>query len=326
MTGDVVKTVSAFASAGRFQANQPAMISVKTWASADVEPRGVLQLNHGMVEYIDRYDDFARAAATAGWLVVGMDYLGHGDSVDQVSQLGHTGLTLPGGGNVLLEDMDRLRRRTQERWPDRPYVMFGHSMGSFALRAYLAEHGDGLAGAVICGTATMSAGLIGLAKALLAVLGLVQAPDHRSKVFAAMSLGGYNKPFERAGGARTRFDWLSRDQRQVDQYVADPRCGGVFTLAADRVLMDTIAQANAPGCCRRTPRDLPLLLLSGEADPVGSMGRAAPALAQAYRDAGLGDVTVKLYPQARHELLNETNRADVSRDILDWLAGLTARR
>ena len=318
MSDDVVKTTSSFASAGGYLAGQPAAISVKTWTPAG-SPRGVLQLHHGMVEYIDRYEPFARLAAGQGWLVVGMDFIGHGDSVSDATQLGHTGLALPPGRNVLLDDMDSLRRRTQQQWPGLPYVMFGHSMGSFALRGYLAERGDGLAGAIICGTGAMPAAMIGLAKVVLGGLGLVQRRDHRSELFAALSVGAYNKPFEKAGGARTKFDWLSRDNEQVDKYVADPRCGGTFTLAADRVLMDAIARANAPSAYAGLPKDLPLLLISGSADPVGDMGRGATAVADAYRAAGVRDVSAKLYPQARHELLNELNRAEVMRDVLAWM-------
>ena len=323
MPGDVQKTVSAFPSAGQYEAGHEASISVKTWVSSQVDeqhpPKGVLQLNHGMVEYIDRYDAFARAAAGRGWLVVGMDFLGHGDSVTDASQLGHTGLALPDGRNPLIEDMHTLRRRTQAQWPGVPYVMFAHSMGSFVLRAYLGLHGEGLSGAVISGTGTMSAGMIRLAKGLLAVLGVFNKPSHRSALFAKLSLGAYNKPFEKNGGARTEFDWLSRDTEQVDRYVADPRCGGTFTLAADRLLIDAMARANAPWTYEHTPKDLPLLLMSGGDDPVGGAGVGVRAVADAYRAAGVRDVTLRLYPQARHELLNEINRAEVTHDLLDWL-------
>ncbi|MCL2783369.1 MAG: lysophospholipase, partial [Propionibacteriaceae bacterium] len=300
---DVMKSESAFASVGRYEiGGDAASICVKTWAptdaSSDRPPVAVLQLNHGMVEYIDRYDAFARAVAAQGWLVVGMDFLGHGDSVVNAGQLGHTGVALPNGRNALIEDMHALRQRTQTQWPDVPYIMFGHSMGSFVLRAYLAEHGDGLAGAVISGTGTMSGGMVHLAKALLWGIGLFHKPDYRSKFFEAMSIGPYNKPFEKGG--RTEFDWLSRDNEQVDKYVADPRCGGVFTLAADRLLIDSIALANAPTAYEHTPKQLPLLLISGGSDPVGGMKSGVTKVADAYRHAGVQDVTLKLYDDARH--------------------------
>jgi len=326
MTANVTKTVSTFPSAGRYRADgDAARISVKTWTPDGVggghPPTAILQLNHGMQEYIDRYDAFARTVAAHGWLVVGMDFIGHGDSVDDASQLGYTGVALSGGRNPLVEDMHALRRRTQAQWPGVPYVMFGHSMGSFVLRAYLAAYADDtLSGAVISGTGAMAPGMVTLAKTLLGVLGVVQNPEHRSMLFAALSIGPYNKPFADHGKARTQFEWLSRDPQRVDQYVADQRCGGVFSLAADRLLMDVIARCNAPSAFQSTPKDLPLLLVSGEADPVGEMGAGVTKVADAYRAAGVRDVTLNLFPQARHELLNETNRDEVTADILAWLA------
>lgn len=311
---EVVKTTSTFASAGRYrQDGEPASIAVKTWRVSGAAPKAVLQLNHGMEEYIDRYDAFAEAAAGEGYLVVGMDFIGHGDSTTSAEQLGYTGVPLADGHSVLLADMHTLRQQTMAAWPDLPYVMFAHSMGSFALRAYLAHHGDGLAGAVISGTGTMSGAMVVAAKALLGVTRLFHDPTYRSPLFAAISIGPYNKPFTN----RTGFEWLSRDETEVDKYVADPRCGGIFTLAADRQLISVIGAANASAAA--TPKSLPLLLVSGAADPVGGMGKGVAKVADGYRQAGVVDVTLKLYDQARHELLNELNRDGVTTDILNWV-------
>lgn len=324
MTMDVVKTESSFESAGRYTLREPAArIAVKTWSpvgvGADCAPRGILQINHGMQEYVDRYDSFARAAAAQGWLVVGMDFIGHGDSAAGISELGFTGVRVPGGRNPFIEDMHSLRSLTQAQWPGVPYVMFGHSMGSFVLRAYLGLHGAGLAAAVISGTGTMPAGMVVAAKILLGLMQVNHLPDYRSRLFSNLSIGAYNKPFSKNGGPRTEVDWLSRDTEQVDRYVADPRCGGVFTLAADRELMDSIGRANAVRSFAHTPHDLPILLLSGEQDPVGANGKGVRAVAQAYSRAGVRDLSLKLYAGARHEMLNELNRAEVVADILAWL-------
>jgi len=323
----ISKTTSVFPSAGRYDAGGPAAsIAVKTWTpdgvTPDNPPRSILQINHGMCEYVDRYDAFARAAAGRGLLVVGMDFIGHGDSVTDASQLGFTGPALPGGGNVFVDDMHTLRQRTQAAWPGVPYVMLGHSMGSFVLRAYLAQHGDGLAGAVISGTALMAAPMVGVAKALLGVLGVFHKPEYRSPFFEGMSVGPYNKPFTPKGGvARTPFEWLSRDTAQVDKYAADPRCGFVFSLAADRLMIDVLARANAASAYQSTPKSLPLLLVSGTADPVGGMSKGVTTVAEAYRRAGVGDVTLKLYEDGRHEMLNELNRDEATEDILNWVDG-----
>ena len=314
----VTKTSSSFESAARYSADQAANIAVKTWAPS-APPRAVLQLNHGMVEYIDRYDAFATELAARGWLVVGMDFIGHGDSAPEPEQLGFTGLPLDGGRNVFLEDMHALRKRVVGEYPDLPYFMFGHSMGSFVLRAYLAQYGAGLAGAVISGTGVMASAMIVGGKAVLGVLGVFHGADYRSPFFAAMSLGPYNKPF--AKGARTAFDWLSRDTEVVDAYVADERCGGLFTLAANRCLLDASAHANAAATYAGTPKDLPLLLISGGDDPVGGMSAGVKAVAESYRKVG-ANVTLRLYDDARHELLNELNKEDVTKDLITWLEAL----
>jgi len=314
----VTKTTSAFESAARYSAEQSANIAVKTWAPTGA-PQAILQLNHGMVEYIDRYDEFATTLAERGWLVVGMDFIGHGDSAPEPDQLGFTGLPLDGPRNVFLEDMHALRQRVAADYPDLPYFMFGHSMGSFVLRAYLAEHGAGLAGAVISGTGVMASAMIVGAKAVLGVLGVFHGAEYRSPFFAAMSLGPYNKPF--AKGARTEFDWLSRDPEVVDAYVADDRCGGLFTLAANRCLIDAAARANAAATYAGTPKELPLLLVSGAADPVGGMSAGVEAVADSYRKAG-ANVTLLLFADARHELLNELNKAEVTTELIAWLEAL----
>jgi len=319
----VTKTNSSFESAACYSADSgPAVIAVKTWALDDVAsgnqpPKAILQMNHGMAEYIDRYDAFAREVAALGWLVVGMDFIGHGDSAPLPEQLGYTGLALPDDRNVFLEDMHTLRKLTQAAYPGVPYFMFGHSMGSFLLRAYLGHNGVGVTGAIISGTGVMAQQMVVMAKGLLGFLGLTHKPNYRSPFFTAMSIGAYNKPFEKAG-ARTPCDWLSRDNEQVDKYIADPRCGFMFTLAADKLLMDAIELANHPITYSKTPRDLGLLLISGGDDPVGNAGIGVTQVMNGYHSL-MKDVTMKLYPHGRHEMLNEINRDEVTADIIAWL-------
>jgi alpha-beta hydrolase superfamily lysophospholipase len=314
------KTTSTFPSAGSYTAGgAPADIAVKTWAPART-PRAILQLNHGMAEYIDRYEGFAGAAAARGYLVVGMDFIGHGDTAPSAAEISHMGALLPGGRNVLIEDMHTLRTTTQAAHTGLPYVMFGHSMGSFVLRAYLGQHGAGLAGAVICGTGHLPPATLGFAHGLLRAMGLFHKADYRSEFFARLTLGAHNKPFEKPGPARTQFDWLTRDEAQVDAYAADPRCHVTFTLSANRYLIDAYRRAASAATFAATPAGLPLLLVSGAADPVGLMGRSPLRVRELYEASGHTDVTLNLYDGARHELLNETNRDDVGRDILDWMA------
>jgi alpha-beta hydrolase superfamily lysophospholipase len=317
------KTISSFPSAGAYTAGgAPAEISVKTWAPPG-EPRAVLQLNHGMAEYIDRYERFALAAAGRGYLVVGMDFIGHGDTAPEAGEISHMGISLPGGRNVLVEDMHTLRTTTAAAHPGLPYFLFGHSMGSFALRAYLGQHGDGLAGAIVCGTGHLPPATLRFAQGFLRFLGLVHKPDYRSEFFAQLTLGAHNKPFEKPGPARTKFDWLTRDEAEVDAYVADPRCHVTFSLSANRYLIDAYRRASDPATFAATPAGLPLLLISGSADPVGLMGRSPLKVKELYEASGHSDVTLNLYDGARHELLNEVNRDDVTRDVLEWLEAKT---
>ena len=316
---DVVKTVSGFPSAGRYTADgDPAVISVKTW-SGDEPPKGILQLNHGMQEYIDRYDEFARIAVTHRWRVVGMDFIGHGDSVETDDQLAFTGVKLAGGRNPFLEDVHTLRVQTQRDWPGLPYFMLGHSMGSFVLRAYLREHGQGLQGAIISGTSAMGKPLIWFGKSLLGTLDLFYPPTHRSTLFESMSVGAYETAFRRPGEKATGFEWLSRDPVEVGKYIEDYRCGMVFTMAANHLLMDVVSKANAGSTYASTHKDLPILIVSGKSDPVGAMAVGVRKVADSYRRAGITDLTVNLYPEARHELFHETNRIEVYTDILTWM-------
>jgi len=323
MAPEIQLTHSEFPSAGSYQkGGEPARIHVLSWADAAITtahpPRGVIQLNHGMCEYVARYDPLARALAACGWLVVGMDFIGHGDSAPEPGQLGYTGWPLPDGLNVFVEDLATLRRRIQQRWPDLPLVLFGHSMGSFVLRAYLADHGAGLAGAIICGTGTLPRPLLRGGLGALTALERSHGPEHRSAWFDRLTVGAYNKPFARRG-ARTDFDWLSRDPAAVDAYVSDPRCGFLFTLAANRQLLDAFSRAEAPEAYQTTPRDLPLLVISGADDPVGGQGQGVRRVAARYRATGLSQLRLKLYPGARHEILHEINRAEVIRDLVAWV-------
>ncbi|MDR1806830.1 MAG: alpha/beta hydrolase [Propionibacteriaceae bacterium] len=317
MSDDVTTSESFFPSAGRFRRDVPAQIAVTTWAPPG-PPKAVLQLNHGMAEHIDRYDALARLAAGRGYLVVGMDFIGHGDSVEDPAQLGHAGLPMPSGRNVFLEDMGELRRRTQAQYPDLPYFMFGHSMGSFVLRAYLEDHGENLAGAIICGSGAISRALLAGGQCLLWAVSLVRPPDYRSKLFFQMSLGQYNKPF--AQNARTEFDWLSRDPAEVDLYLNDPRCAFLFSLTANAALLDASWRAGSPAAFTGPPLQLPLLIVSGACDPVGGMGAGVTGVARQYERAGK-DVTLKLYDDVRHEIINDYNRDAVMADLLDWLDG-----
>lgn len=279
----------------------------------DGEIRAVLQLSHGMVEHIDRYRPLAEYLAARGILVTGHDHLGHGGSIRSEEDLGF--FAQPDGNRAVLEDLYAVTRLTKGLYPDVPYFLLGHSMGSFYARQYLCEKGSELSGAIIMGTGYQPKALVQTAKALCRVLAVFFGWHHRSKLVANLSFMGYNKGLE----GRTGSDWLNRDAAEVDKYLADPKCGFTFTLNAYYSMFTGILRLYDPLLLAQVPKELPLLFLSGDADPVGEQGKGVQRAVQSLKDAGVQNIRCTLYPGARHELLLEQNRQEVFSDIAAWL-------
>ncbi|MCI8469611.1 MAG: alpha/beta hydrolase [Eggerthellaceae bacterium] len=290
-----------------------------TWEPRDVaggaQPRGIVQLVHGMAEHIGRYDDFARFLAANGYVACGHDHLGHGDSVAAPDDRGI--LPAHGGADLLVADVGLLRARMQERFPGVPYYLFGHSMGSLVTRVYIASHGAGLAGAVICGTSNppLIASRAGnlLARAVAAVRG----DDARSKLLHSLTDGAFARAIP---DARTPFDWLSRDPAVADAFIADEAAGAMFSAGAYATLTELAKRAGSPQAYAGVPKDLPVLYIAGDADPVGDEGKGVTRSADDLRAAGVADVTLTLYGGMRHEILNEIGHEEVYADVLAWLA------
>jgi alpha-beta hydrolase superfamily lysophospholipase len=253
--------------------------------------RAVVQLTHGMGEHILRYHDLATTLAEHGFAVYGQDHRGHGATAG--SALGQLG---PDGWGELVNDIGGLSDRIRVDHPDLPLVLLGHSMGSFAVQQYLLDNSDRVTAAVLSGTAVIDL--------------LEPALD----LTAPLDLALFNLPF---APARTDYDWLSRDEAQVDAYIADPKCG--FGLDADGTkAMFTAARAMAdPERVAAMRVNLPVYVVVGDHDPVGGQLALVHALVDRYY--GLADVTLKVYEGARHEVFNETNRAEVVADLLTWL-------
>ena len=284
--------------------------------SPDAAPRAILQICHGMVEYIGRYDGFARFLAAQGFYVVGNDHLGHGESVRSDDLHGYFHATH--GNEYVIGDIHTLREMTQEKFPGVPYFMLGHSMGSFLVRQYIELHGTGLKGVIIMGTGTQPPAVLKAGKALCKVIARFKGWTHRSETVNNTALGAYNKKFE---PARTSADWLTKDEQIVDAYLADPWCTFVFTVNAYYFMFSGIEFMQKRENIAKVPKDLPLLLVSGADDPVGSFGKGVEQAFQGYLEAGITDVHMKLYPTDRHEILNELDRAQVYDDLRDWLVG-----
>jgi len=276
--------------------------------------RAVLQIAHGMVEFIDRYDRFAGVLNEEGILVVGNDHLGHGQSVTDPSNLGYFGS--PDGNAFIIRDMHQLRQQTEQQYPQVPFFLLGHSMGSFLARQYIEMYGQGLAGAIIMGTGYQTGGTLNAGKMLCKLIGSVRGWHYRSRFINNMAIGAYSKAFQ---PARTPADWLTRDEAVVDAYLHNPLCTFTFTVNGYYHLFRGLQYAEAPANLNKIPKKLPVLVVSGGKDPVGNFGKDPVRVAEIYKQTGLKDVTCKIYPEDRHEVLNEMDKETVDRDILEWI-------
>ena len=282
--------------------------------SRGAAPRGIVQIAHGMSEHMLRYRAFAEHLARAGYAVCGNDHIGHGASQPDPTLRGC--LPVDVGEDALVEDVHALRGIMQERFPDAPFFLFGHSMGSFVARVYLARHGAGLAGAIVCGTAFMPPAAARASSGFAALIARLRGGTYRSRLIDSLGVGAYARQVE---GARTPLDWLSTDERVVDAYRADPLCGFMFSAAGYAVLTRLLADACDPRLARAVPRDLPVLIVSGERDPVGSMGEGPRKCAVQLKRAGSARVDEIMYPGMRHEILNEPQRGLVFEDVRAWI-------
>lgn len=278
------------------------------------EPKAILQIAHGMAEFIDRYEDFARYLCDSGYLVTGNDHIGHGASVNSEDDWGY--FAEKNGNKVLLDDIYELTKITKKEYPNRPYFLLGHSMGSFYVRQYLCEYGDELDAAIIVGTGyepliTLKAGML-----VCKLIALFKGWRYRSTLVDNMAFGSYNKKFE---PARTRVDWLTKDKEIVDWYVNEPRCSFLFTLNGYYNMFTGISRLYDKSLLEKVPKDLPIFFVSGQDDPVGQFGKKVEEAAKSLKDLGCTNIDLKLYPNDRHEILNETDKQKVYEDLLNWL-------
>ena len=278
------------------------------------QPRAVLQITHGMVEYIGRYQDFAQWLNERGFLVTGHDHLGHGNSIRTKADYGY--FADEDANGTVLADVHRLTQLTKESYPGLPYFLLGHSMGSFYARQYLCQYGEELDGAIIMGTGCQPRMLVRAGKLLTTLVAAVKGWHHRSKLVTNVAFGGYNKRFE---PVRTPKDWLTRDEAIVDAYIADERSSFIFTLNAYHAMFSGIDRLYDKNLLDRMPKDLPVFFVAGEEDPVGDFGKGVRQAVQMCRDAGVQRVDLKLYPKDRHEILNELDRQQVYEDLLCWM-------
>lgn len=291
-----------------------ATIHASRW-TPDGEPTAIVQIAHGMAEHAGRYERFAQALTGAGYTVYAEDHRGHGRT-GEAATLGY--FADDDGWSKVVEDMHAVTQHALAEHPGLPVVLFGHSMGSFLTRDYAVRHGGDLSAAVVCGTAG-DPGMLGKVGGTIAsVEARVRGRRHPSALLNKLTFGAYNGAFK---PTRTDFDWLSRDEAEVDKYIADPLCGFLCTSSFYSDLLGGLARVNNDAVLAGVPSELPMLVISGTQDPVGGKQAAdVNGVADQLRRSGVTDVTVKLYPEARHELLNETNRDEVTADVLAWIA------
>ena len=288
-------------------------IFIRCWAPSD-KPLGIVQIAHGMAEHGERYADFAAYLCSKGFAVFADDHIGHGKSVKTDNDLGYFGEN--GGWDAFVEDERAITELIKKEYPDTPVIFFGHSMGSFIAREYLRRYGDddAVMGGVICGTSGKNPASA-IAINLAAAIAKSKGSRHKSEFINKMAFGAYNKKFEGA----TAFDWLSSDKAQVEKYINDKYCGYLFTVAGYKDLFTILTVVSGKEWFKKMPKALPLLVISGEDDPVGNYGKG---IKQVYNDlklAGVKDVTLKLYPGLRHEILNERKNKTVYEDMAVWM-------
>lgn len=288
-------------------------IRAREWYG-DGEPKAVVELIHGIAEHIDRYDAFASFLAEQGYYVVGHDILGHGKSVAGEAEKGS--FDVVGGWFTNVADLRFLFELTREKYPDLPYFMLGHSMGSFLLRSYVPSYGEELSGVILSGTGYVPNMALKLGQ-MMAGMEIKKNGDHaKSETLRKMAFGGYNKKIP---NPESENAWLSRDPATYKAYDADPDCGFLPTALTYREMFRGIEFIQSPKSLIRWHKDLPVLLLSGSMDPVGSYGEGVRRVRADLGAAGVYNTKMKLYDGGRHEMLNEINKADVFDDILYWL-------
>ena len=290
------------------------LIHVNQWTPVGREIVGVVQIAHGVAEYGARYAPFAQYLCGSGFAVVANDHLGHGQSRIEGAPMVYLGEK--DGWWHVVDDIEELRRRTAGVFPHKPYFLFGHSMGSFLSRTHLIRYPGRLSGCVLCGTGHPSSAVIAGGK-------LVADREIRrlgKKAFSAradaLAFGAYNQHF---APARTKVDWISASEANVDAYLADPLCGGDATLGLFRDMLEGLAYFTRQSNINKMDRNLPVFFIAGDRDPVGDMGGGVRKAYGCFQKAGVRDLRIKLYHGLRHEILNEVTKQYVYRDVLDWL-------
>lgn len=277
-------------------------------------PKANLIIVHGMAEHAQRYDSFANFLNQKGFNVYAYDQRGHGKTAGSVDKQGF--FAEKDGWNKVVGDLKTMIETVKTESPGLPVFILGHSMGTFVTRTYIANYQNNISGIILSGT-TGSAGLLGKIGILLTnIIMLFKKKNSPSPLMNSLSFGDFNKAFK---PNRTDFDWLSRDNEQVDKYINDPYCGAVFSVGFYNDMMKGLEYVNKADVAAKVRKDLPMFLIAGDNDPVSKNGKQVKDVFEMYKNAGISDISIKFYENSRHELLNEINKDEVYNDILSWL-------
>lgn len=299
--------------------NDQVDVFVRQWTGVE-SPVGVLQLAHGMAEHSERYADFARACNDQGFIVVANDHRGHGRTGEKGGLMGY--FAESDGFDRVVDDLEQITSWIKKTYPQLPVFLMGHSMGSFLTRRYLQKYGANIQGAIIMGSGGDPGATAKFGK-LIARRQMRRDPTKPSALLDKLSFGNFNRGVK---NPQTKFDWLSRDPQAVAKYIEDPYCGFVCSSGFFYDLLTGLEQIHDPALIAQIPKHIPLLVVSGEADPVGKNGKGVREFVAQYEGAGIRNIKTILYPGARHELLNEENRTEVIADICQWLQEQVSKR
>ena len=280
------------------------------------ECKGIVQISHGMEEYVDRFDNLALKLNAAGYLCIGNDHIGHGLTAASREDLGYFG---DGLSKTVVDDLKIVTDYAKETYgKDISYCLFGHSMGSFMARRYAMSYGNELTALILSGTGYTPNAIVGLGRIVATLVGAVKTERCRSKLLKTMAFGAYNKRIE---NAKTTHDWLTRDEEEVKKYLASDLCAFSFTVNGYKTLFDVLTYIQKDSNVANIPAKLPIYMISGKEDPVGNYGAGVRIVYDKLVDTGHTEVEMKLYDNDRHELTNELDKEQVFADIISWLDG-----
>ena len=293
----------------KLSSTENALLTGYKWSASDA--KAVVVLCHGMAEHIERYEPFANFLVENGFIVYGYNHRGHKGSILTDEDYGY--MSDEDNFKAMLIDFDMIVEGAKKDNPDKKLFIFGHSMGSFITQRYLELHPNNVSGAIVCGSGLSPKGTLKLGKGLAKMIMKSKGRRHRSKFIDGMAFGTYNKKFEK----RTTYDWLNRDQTEVDKYVADKYCGGLFTVSFFHDFFNCMIEIQDN--FDLIPKELPIMLISGSMDPVGGYSKQVKALYKKLKTIGITDLDMILYENARHEILLELDHEQTFKDVNNWL-------